>query len=159
GTALRESGYVQHASSVLNDRVRLSGGLRWDHLEGVALTFISPQAALSVRASPSTYVQFGFGRYAQFPDITAVLPPCGLIAPFIERSDHYSAALEQRIGERSRFRVEGFDREDRDLLGERTFNPSFECTALNRSSLFPTSFVRSHSRGVQFMVQRRSANR
>jgi hypothetical protein len=159
GAALRESGYMQHAASLLGDRIRLSGGLRWDHLEGVATTFTSPQAAVSLRGASSTELQFGFGRYAQFPDIAAVLPPCGRVAPFIERSDHYTAALEQRIGDRSRFRVEAFDREDRDLLGERTFDFIFECTALHRSRLISTSFVRDHSRGVQFMLQRRSANR
>jgi hypothetical protein len=137
----------------------LSGGLRWDHLEGVATTFTSPQAAVSLRGAPSTELQFGFGRYAQFPNISAVLPPCGRVAPFIERSDHYTAALEQRIGDRSRFRVEAFDREDRDLLGERTFDSIFECSALRRSAFVTTSFVRNHSRGVQFMLQRRSANR
>jgi hypothetical protein len=105
GTALRHSGYLQHASSLLRNRVRLSGGLRWDHLEGVASTFTSPQAALSLRASPSTDVQLGFGRYAQFPDIAAVLPPCGPFALLIDRSDHCTAALEQRIGENWRVNV------------------------------------------------------
>ena len=71
------------------------------------------------------------------------------------------AAVEQRLGERTRLRLEFYEREDRDLLfrplyeprivGGRIFNPPVDAPWRNS--------LRGYARGMEVFLQRRSANR
>ncbi len=171
GTGLRQSAYVQQVSSFFNHRLQVMGGLRWDRIEQVDALPFSPQVSAAWQVASRTQLNFGFGRYAQFPDFATLAVPCRAVpAPvpatlpeaLMERSNHYTAAIEQRFGENIRVRVEGFDRENRQLMGGRVFaaggcglvvaNP-VPAPAL----VFPTG--RDYSRGFQLLIQRRSANR
>ncbi len=164
-TALRQGGYVQQTSSLARKRVQVMAGLRWDHLSYAGPQLSSPQASASVRVGPATELQFGTGRYLQFAEIAGFgrafssapgFPPdgaCALESLTLNRSTHYLAAIEHRLGEHSRVRVEAFQREQHAEAGRRTscdapfepFNPGFE--------------QKQRARGMQFIVQRRSANR
>ncbi|HEY6251078.1 MAG TPA: carboxypeptidase regulatory-like domain-containing protein [Candidatus Angelobacter sp.] len=172
GTALRQSGYVQQVSSFFHQRLHLMGGVRWDHEEQVGAHPISPQVSAALQVASRTTLQLGFGRYAQLPDmqtlafgcgpLPSVLPTGAVAEQFMERSNHYTAALEQRLGENLRVRVEVFDRENRQLQGGRVFGPS-GCGPVVANPV-PPPFLLSpsttdHSRGLQFIIQRRSANR
>src|SRR5256886_11738348 len=64
----------------------------------------------------------------------------------------YVLAIEQRLGERSRLRVEGFDRENEQ---REDFFALFPPAPLKQSALSS----RDYSRGLQFLLQRRSENR
>jgi hypothetical protein len=172
GTALRQNGYVQQVSSFLHQRLHLMGGVRWDHVEQVEAHPVSPQISAAVRIASATTLQFGYGRYAQLPDMETLAFGCGplplfipagsVLYPFVERSNQYSAAVEQRLGENLRIRAEGFDRENRQQEGGRVFGPSgcgpVVAKPVPTPSLLspPTS---DYSRGVQLIIQRRSANR
>ncbi len=171
GTGLRQSGYVQQVSSFFNHRLHLMGSVRWDRIEQVVAQPVSPQVSAAWQAASRTWVHFGFGRYAQFPDFAALAFPCRALQPpfpvtlpeeLVERSNHWTAAVEQRFGENVRVRVEGFDRENRQLQGGRVFTPNgcgliVANPAPAPSLVFPSG--RDYSRGVQFIIQRRSANR
>jgi hypothetical protein len=151
-TAFRQSGYIQQAYTLVNDRLRVMGGVRWDRITQVGVTPVSPQASMSLKLSKSTDFQFGFGRYAQI-EAGSGFGDCSPIGRLPARSNQYTAALEQRVGENSRIRVQAFDREDNQEFGVRLGCGQLQPTRPPFSEIF------GHSRGVQIIVQRRSANR
>lgn len=160
GSALQQRGYLQQSSALFGNRLHLLGGLRFDALQRTGLHPVSPQLSLSFKATSSTSLQLGYGQYAQFfPDFPQV-PFCPAVGLLPERSQHYVTSLEQKIGEHARFRVEAFDRENRHWLGERSagFSPAGSCT-LEPLRLSSSVFQHDRSRGLQFVLQRRSANR
>lgn len=171
GSGLRQGGYVQQSSTVLGDRLQLMGGLRWDHLEGIGPTPVSPQVSASLRVAHATSVQFAFGRYLQFGDISQMgrqySSPYfnqfgetwfynGDLSPMYSRGTHYLAGVEHRIGEHARIRIEAFQRDQALVQGERRplgIGAPFYPKASSYSGW------RQQARGMQFVVQRRSANR
>lgn len=163
-TGLRQNGYVQQASSFFNHRLHLMAGVRWDKIDQVDLQPVSPQASVAWQVASRTQLQFGFGRYAQFPAFHDLgincnfFPGATVITDMLGRSNHYSAAVEQRFGENIRVRVEGFDRENRETFGSRLSTPA-GCQAVEPDSTVAHFKLDGHSRGMQVMVQRRSANR
>jgi len=173
GTALRQSGYAQQVASFFHQRLHIMGGMRWDHIEQVDGHPISPQVSAALRLASRTTLQLGFGRYAQLPDIQNLNFDCGtlpslgtsgsVLAPlFMERSNHYTAALEERLSDNFRVRIEGFDRENRQQEGGRVFGPSrcgpIVANPVPRPSLLAPATT-DYSRGFQLILQRRSANR
>jgi hypothetical protein len=74
------------------------------------------------------------------------------------RSNQYTAALEQRLTENVRVRVEGFAREDRNIFGSQTITPA-GCSAIQPDAALKQFTQRDNSRGMQLIIQRRSANR
>lgn len=172
-TGLRLSGYAQQTTNLLANRLHLMAGLRWDHIEQVDAQPVSAQVSAAMRVAKHTQVQFGLGRYAQFPSFQGLASPCAFIpvpqpetAPreLYERSDHFTAAVEQRLGEYTRIRVEVFDRENHPIIGGRVFSPGGICGPVvanpNPAPLDPLfGPAHDYSRGVQLVIQRRSANR
>ena len=162
GSAWRNSGYAQQVSSVLNGRLRVLGGVRWDQLQGLGLHPFSPQVSMALRVAAATEVQLGAGRYQQFPAIEQWSGQCYPFGPMPEKSDHYMAAVEQRFGENTRLRLQAFDRHDSYSLGyvpgQIASNPS-SGNCPNEMQTLPDSVYRhGFSRGVQLVLQRR-ANR
>ncbi len=168
-TALRQSGYAQQASSFFSNRLRLMAGVRWDQVSHVDFQPVSTQVSAAWQAASHTQVQFGYARFAQLPELSllgancvvplpADIPPQTRIADVLSRSDHYSMAVEQRLGETVRVRVEGFDRQNGTLEGTRVLSQS-GCSPIETDSRFTNTVVPNYSRGMQVMLQRRSANR
>ena len=160
GSAFQQRGYLQQSSAFFGNRLHLLGGVRFDALQHMSVHPVSPQLSLSFKATSSTSLQLGYGQYAQFfPDFSEAAV-CAVAGVLPERSQHYVASLEQKIGEHARFRVEAFDRENRHWLGERParFLPGGSCT-LQPLTLSSSVFRHDRSRGLQFVLQRRSANR
>lgn len=162
-TAVRGGGYVQQSSSFLRDRVHLMGGMRFDALEGYPSHPFSPQASAAVRVAHATQLQLGYGRYTQFlfPPFTPTQVACG--QAFCGQSEqawqtanHYSVAIEQRFSENIRMRLEAFDRQIANVgnFGPCNCPPSFPAFPPGRQTL-----GNSYSRGLQLILQRRSANR
>jgi len=165
GSVLRQSGYLQESSSALRGRVHLLGSVRWDSLTGLAIHPFSPQVSVAMRATSSTELQFGTGMYQQFgPALHTALPGCFPFTQMPEKSDHFNAAIEQRWGENTRLRLQAFDRQDWWAFG---VIPGFNGSASSLPAPPCPSFVplrdstyqRDYSRGVQLVLQRRSANR
>jgi hypothetical protein len=79
-----------------------------------------------------------------------------------ERSNHYVAALERRIGGQTRVRLEVFNRDERDLIARPLVDPRLSRVTgrpeVARDTRLYNS-VRGYARGAQIVVQRRSANR
>src|SRR5262249_25142793 len=104
GTAARFSGYVQQVSNLLSNRLRVMAGLRWDRISQVDAQPVSAQVSAAIQVAKRTQLQFGLGRYVQFPSFQELAEPCNFIPFFqtetlprelFERSDHFTAALEQ----------------------------------------------------------------
>src|SRR5437867_11972877 len=98
-------------------------------------------------------------KYAQLPDfvndfgIGELIGTAPVVISALPRtSSQYVLAIEQRLGERSRLRVEGFDRENEQ---REDFFALFPPAPLKQSALSS----RDYSRGLQFLLQRRSENR
>jgi carboxypeptidase-like protein len=168
GTAFRQSSYVQQASNFLGNRLHLMAGLRWDALQRIETLPVSAQVSLAWQAASATTLNLGYGRYAQF-NVDAAVRPCipvpTNLAPgvfpaddLVGRSNHFVAGVEQRFGENLRVRLEGFVRENREIVGERTFDAN-GCSFVRPARIFPGSSFRDYARGGQFIIQRRSANR
>ncbi len=164
GTGLRGTVYVQQSSSVWKDRIHLMAGVRWDNLQRIDVHPFSEQISAAVHVLKATELQFGAGRYAQFPDFQQVAVPVCTPGFLLERSDHFTAAVEQRLGEYTRLRVQVFDRQDGDEFGVPTgFSDQALggplCGGLAPPRGEPATYERDYSRGVQLVLQRRSANR
>jgi hypothetical protein len=160
GSGLHQSGYVQQASSLLRGWIHALGSLRWDRFQEFLPQRFSPQASVAVRAARATEFQFSAGRYTQFFNADYVPPGyCVLAGALPPTSDHYTATVEQRMGENARVRLEAFQRKDFFTFGEipsAPVNPA-SCPALQ--PIPGGTFQRDYSHGVQLILQRRSANR
>jgi hypothetical protein len=162
GTGFRQSGFAEQSSTFFGRRLHVMAGLRWDQIGQVGFVPVTPQVSAAWQLAARTQIQFGYGRYAEFPDFrflagTRCDPP-GLISEVVTRSNQYSAAVEQRITENIRVRVEGFDRENLERAGVLT-PVAGGCSPI-RSTPGASRFDQpDNSRGMQVTLQRRSANR
>jgi len=161
GSGLRGGGYLQQSLHWLAGRVQVAAGGRWEGDGTGGQGVFSPSASLALMPRPGTRLHLGWGQYAQFPDLPWLFSFLGGRHLLPERATHYAAALEQRLGERSRLRLEFYDRQDRDLLfrplyearlaGGRIFNPRADAPLVNS--------LRGWARGFEAFFQQRSANR
>jgi hypothetical protein len=161
GTALRLGGYVQQSWTNWEGRLRLTAGARWDNQSADRVSTISPQASAAIGITRSTRLQFGWGEYAQYPELSVLYSPLGNRGLLPLRSIHAVATLEQKLGQRTRLRAEVYDRADRDL----PFQPFYEPRLLNGKVFSPPvnplyyNSLRGYSRGAEIFLQRSSANR
>jgi hypothetical protein len=163
GTGARSGAFVQQSWSSTSGLVAAAAGVRLDHHSRVAPLAVSPHASLIVRLLPSTRLQFAASQAAQYPELQLLtlgltgnpnLPPL--------RSTHLVAAIEQRIGERSRLRLEAWERSDRDLPAQPLLEPRLlpDGRIYNPPPNPPwVNSQRARARGVEVFLQRRSANR
>ena len=161
GTGSRQSAFVEQSTSLVQGRVHLVGSLRWDRFLDYLPQRFSPQISLAVRALRSTELQFAAAKYAQFSD-SAIGPPagiCNIEGGLPPKSEHYSAAVEQRLNDNTRIRLEAFQRKN---------FYSFGAIPPNQQNVLPCpvlqpipggTYERGYSHGVQLLLQRRSANR
>jgi hypothetical protein len=167
-TGLHQSGFAQQSTSLFGNRLHLMAGIRWDQISEVDFHPVTPQVSAAWQLASRTEVQFGYGRYAQFPDFQTLASVCtqprfsgGPInepQELLRRSDQYTAAIEQRISENIRVRVEGFARENKDNLGSAVLTPT-SCSAIKPDPTLAPFTSKDNSRGMQVILQRRSANR
>ena len=161
GTGLRMGGFVQQSWSGFEGRLNLAAGLRWDRQSVNQIQAASPQVSAAIILRPSTRIHFGWGQYVQYPEIRWLFSNFGNRRLLPERATHALVALDQRLDERTRLRLEFFQRQDRDLLfrplyeprflGDEIFNPPLDAPIANS--------VRGYARGFEIFLQRRSANR
>ncbi len=161
GSGLRQSVYAQQASTLLHGRVQFLGSLRWDSFHEYLPQQFSPQISLGFQATRSTQFQFAAGRYVQYSNSAFGPAPGACLAYGVlpEKSEHYAAALEQRVGDNTRIRLEAFQRKDFLSIGETspTQLDSESCPVLQAS--LGGTYQRDYSHGLQLTLQRRSANR
>lgn len=150
--------YVQDTWSDEGLRVNLVGGLRVDHSSATGETKLSPRLSFAWSVDDRWKVRGGFGQYYQFPAFEQMFGRLGNPALRAERAAHFNVVVERMLGNRMRVTAEIYDRQDGALffsLNEpRLFGgqPTF--------SAFPfQNALRGHARGVEFTLQRRSANK
>ncbi len=161
GVGWKNDGYVQEASNFFGNRLHVVGGLRLDTAEMFDIHPVSPHLSASLQVASATQLQFGVGRYNQF-DVPAIVDTlevvgglCRLGGETLRTANHYTAGVEQRIGESTRMRAMFFDRQN---------GTSFARNATPGCEPFfsPHGFISTgsdYSRGVQFVWQSRTANR
>lgn len=161
GTALRDGAYVQQSLRPVQGRVQVTVGGRWDRHSASSPVTLCPAASLSVLPRTTTRIHLGWGQYAQFPDLHYLYSFLGGPGLRPERATHYTAAIEQRLGERSRFRVEVYQRDDRDLLFRPLYEPRLVAGRIlpQRLDAPVVNSLRGRARGLEAFFQRRTANR
>ena len=161
GTAQLDGGYAQQSLGEWGGRVRLTAGVRWDRHSIDGVTATSPAVSASMGLTRSTHLQLGFGQYAQFPEVSVLTSTLGNRGLLPMRSNQAIAALEQRLGERTRLRLETYNRADRDLIYQPFYDPRLmggQVFIPPANPLFANS-LRGYARGVEIFLQRSSANR
>ncbi|HKE26073.1 MAG TPA: TonB-dependent receptor [Bryobacteraceae bacterium] len=161
GTANLDGGYVQQSYAALRGHIRLTAGVRWDHHSVDGVTATSPAASAAISLTKSTHLQLGYGQYVQFPELSILNSTLGNRGLPPMRSNQAIAALEQRLGERTRVRVETYNRADRDLIYQPFYDPRLIAGKVFTPPLLPqfANSLRGYSRGVEIFLQRSSANR
>jgi hypothetical protein len=120
-----------------------------------------PRASITIQARPGLTVSAGWGQFAQFPDLVSLDGGFGTRDLGASRSTHYVVSLEQRLTERTRLRVELYDKEERNVI----FSEETEPRLVNGTVTLPRpgpvlrNTLRGYSRGLEIYLQRRSANR
>lgn len=161
GTGSHAGGYVQQSYGFASDKIRLTAGVRRDEFSASPTEVTSPYASAAFVPWPKTHIQLDWGQYAQFPELSQIFSVFthGAILP--ERATHYEATVEQGLDERTRIRVEFYDRQDRDLLARPLLDPRILVSGLIFNAV-PNAPLRNsqrgYARGAQVFLQRRTAN-
>ncbi|HEY2846154.1 MAG TPA: TonB-dependent receptor [Bryobacteraceae bacterium] len=161
GSGHRVGGYVQQSYGFAGDRVRLTAGVRHDEFSQSSVGVTSPYASAAFVPWSKTHVQFDWGQYAQFPELNQIFSVFAQGQLLPERATHYEATVEQSLDERTRVRLEFYDRQDRDLLARPFLDPRilFSGGIFNPLPNAPLrNSERGYSRGAQIFLQRRTAN-
>lgn len=161
GTAIRGGGYVQQSVRPWRGRIQGTAGGRWDrHTASEPVTWC-PTASLALLPRATTRIHLGWGQYAQFPDLHWLHSFLGGRGLRPERATHYTVALEQRLGERSRIRMEVYRRDDRELLFRPLYEPRLAAGRIlpQRLDAPVLNSLRGRARGFELFFQQRTANR
>jgi hypothetical protein len=162
GTSMHTGGYAQQGWSGFSGALHVSAGGRWDRHSLSGRAAVSPHVSAVLHVTKSTRLQFGWGQYAQFPEIALLTSPLGGRGLLPIRSHQTIAGIEQRLGERTRLRLEFYDRVDRDLPYQPLFDPRLTSSGqIFVPPLNPpyANSLRGYSRGLEVFLQRSSANR
>ena len=161
GTAVQTGGFAQQSWTLLSGHVHLTAGTRWDYNSVDRVPALSPQASAAIGLTRALRLQLGWAQYAEYPEISVFRSQFGNANLLPMRSIHATAALEQRLGDRTRLRLEYYNRDDRDM----PFQPFYDPRILNGQIFNPPAnplyynSLRGHSRGAEIFLQRSSANR
>jgi outer membrane receptor for ferrienterochelin and colicin len=153
-------GYVED-SWVFGDRFVLSGGVRFDRFGTTGEETWSPRASGAVHVSRRTTVTASYGRVTQFPDFDDLYGDFGVRTLRAERSADSVVSVEHRFTERLRGRVELYDKQESSLIFAEETEPRLVAGKVVRPVNAPVlrNTLAGYSRGVEFYLQRRSANR
>lgn len=159
GNAWRQGAFAQNRW--MRGPASVTVGFRADGMElGLPLA-VSPTAGASLRIGRAWIVQGGVGQYVQYPEISALTSSAGGAWLIPERSTQYLIGLERRLGAGVRIRIEGYQRIERDRIAR----PSLDGRIVNGRIVLPQfapayfNSVRGYARGVQGVIQLRSASR
>ena len=161
GSGHRAGGYVQQSFALAKNKVHLTAGIREDEHSASSVAVTSPYASISLTPLTKTRLQFDWGQYAQYPELNQFFSAFVHTPLLPQRATHFEATLEQRLDDRTRLRLEFYDRQDRDLLARPLLDPRLLITgavfnAVPNAPLLNSQ--RGYARGVQIFLQRRSAN-
>jgi outer membrane receptor for ferrienterochelin and colicin len=138
--------------------VSLTVGARIEHTALTPQTVFSPRVAIGWSVNKSWRVRAGAGRYYQFPDLEKLFGRLGSASLRAERATHYNVSVERMFGDRMRVLAEVYDREDHDLFFSLS-EPRFINGVVSFDEFPFHNGLNGHGRGVEFTLQRRSANK
>jgi len=153
--------YAQQSFEFAHGHGHLTAGVREDENGVTHVEITSPYANLSLQPLKETRFELSWGQYSQFPELNQSFSSLGASHLLPERATHYEAAVEQRLNERTRLRLELYDRQDRDLLARPTLFPRLLASGVVADAVPNAPWLnseRGYSRGLQVFVQRRTAN-
>ncbi len=161
GTTLEAEGYAQQSLSLWHGLLHFTGGIHFSRDATDRVATALPAASATVLVSRSTRIQLGWGEYAQHQDLAVLASIAGNSRLLPLRSNHETAAIEQRLNERTRLRLEFYNRDDRDIADRPQFYPRMVNGKVFVPPLVPAwaNSVRGYSRGAEIFLQRTSANR
>jgi hypothetical protein len=161
GTSHQVGAYLQQSLARASGHLHFTAGLRQDEDTASPVEVTSPYASASFDPGQRTHVQLDWGQYGQFPELNQFFSTFAYGGLLPERATHYELALEERLNERTRIRLEFYDRQDRDLLARPELDPRLlaDGTVFRAVPNAPLlNSERGYARGVQIFLQRRSAN-
>jgi hypothetical protein len=160
GSAGRPSGYLNASRSFASGKLTLLSAARWDYHTTVRRHIASPQAALAWQPLAATRFTLHWGLAAQYPEILQLHSGAGGRWLLPERSQHAAAAIEQRLGSRTRLRAEVYQRNDRDLMFRQQFEPRVLNGRITGAAALPpwTNSQRGYARGWMVLLQSRTSN-
>ena len=152
-------GYLQDTVTA-GSRLSLTLGGRFDHWDETGESRVSPRAAASFVIGPRTRMTAGYGDYAQFPAFAQLYGRHGNPDLEAERSRHFVLGLEQRVGTHTRLRLDAYHQDENGLLYARDSEWRVEDgrIVIPRVDARLVNTVSGRSRGVELLLQRRSAN-
>ena len=161
GTGVLAGGYVEQTWTGWSGHVHLTASARGDRHSLDRDTAVTPQVSAAFILGASTRMQLGWGQYAQFPEISLLTSPLGGRGLLPTRSNHEIAAVERRMGSRTRLRAEFYNRDDRDLIFQPLYDPRIVKGVVFSPPLNPPylNSLRGYGRGAEVFLQRSSANR
>ena len=152
-------GYLQDTVTA-GGRLSLTLGARFDHFGETGESRVSPRAAASFVIGPRTRMTAGYGDYAQFPAFAQLYGRHGNPDLEAERSRHFTLGLEQRVGAHTRLRLDAYHQAEEGLLYSRDAEWRLEDghVVIPRLDARLGNVVSGRSRGLELLLQRRSAN-
>jgi outer membrane receptor for ferrienterochelin and colicin len=155
--------YIQDTVTGLKSRLTVTWGGRFDRLSLTGENVWMPRGSLAYSVSPKTRLTMAFGQYSEFPNFFQLAGQFANPALNAERATHYTMQMERSINDKTRVRVEVYDREDRNgifsadteyrLVGDHATGPGIpEPIQWNNS-------LRGHARGAEVFIERHSVNK
>ena len=171
-SAWYSGGYVQDNWQIIPGKLQMNFGGRSEHFTPTGQTLWMPRASLGVHVTRNDKLTLAWGQYGQFPSFRQLYGEVYNTGLRAERATHYVAGWEHRINDKTRIRVEAYEIREREGI----YSPDQEWRAPRpldlANGLVPVDGVlqprlgpylknslTGHSRGVEFILQRRSANR
>jgi len=96
------------AGVLLAEGVTLMPSLRVDHFGPTADTTVDPRLAMRASVAPKTTLKAGIGKFSQQPQVVQALRDFGNPAIRSGYAMHYSAGIEQLVGDQAKLGAEGF---------------------------------------------------
>ncbi len=157
GRTQEQNFYAQDTYRIESAQLSFTGGVRVERNSLTKETYADPRLAMAWGSSQGWQLRLGYGRHRQFPDLSTLLSLSGNRSLRAELTHHTALGLGRSLGSRGRIIVELFERRDRAqvfaLDEPRLFNGRLAPVAL------PLNSVNGRARGLEVMLQRRSANR
>ncbi len=171
-SAWYSSAYLQDAWQIIPGRLQLNFGGRAEHFTPTGQNLWMPRASVALYLTPNDKLTFAWGEYGQFPGFRQLWGEVYNPNLRAERSNHYILGLEHRLNARTRVRIEAYEIGLRDGIYTpnqewRAPRPldlaqnlaTFNGTLPPRLGPYQRNSLNGHTRGVEFILQRRSANR
>jgi TonB dependent receptor/CarboxypepD_reg-like domain/TonB-dependent Receptor Plug Domain len=152
--------FVQDTWTGLGDRLTLTLGGRLERFEETSETRVLPRASLAWGVSGKTRLLAAFGSYSQFPAFGQLYGRHGNPELDAERATQALVAVEHNLGASTRVRVEAYDQRMTGIA----FNPATDWRVEDDRIVAPRpgapleNALSGPSRGLEVLVQRRSAN-